>query len=363
MNVSPVTEKIMQALGYELEKPAPPAAPVFLLGAGFSRAISEAMPTLKELSRMAWEIYELKDQVAPDIAELLQTDIEEALSLLLLSKPWVREAEHLRHRAVYLELSQVVAEVISRQEAQTIAELKAELPAWLNSLLRFWHNNRCTIITLNYDTLIERAAREFRPDPTKADTPCAPWHLYPRFLTNAASRNSGIWNSTPIETLRILKLHGSTNWFYSGRESSQGETIFFTCPTGPARFWSRAGQAEENQDRASVGDKYPFIVPPIFDKTPLMTHETIQSVWAEAAQALAKANRLFIVGYSLPKSDRAMRYFLQSNLNRSADVEIVSRSTNLVSHYEEALPTHKEQKKVMQRFSGNHAVRDLAAAL
>jgi hypothetical protein len=55
------------------------------------------------------EAYALKDGVAPDVAELLQKDIEEALSYLLLSKPWVREAEQLRHRALFLELSQVVA--------------------------------------------------------------------------------------------------------------------------------------------------------------------------------------------------------------------------------------------------------------
>ncbi|HWA84613.1 MAG TPA: hypothetical protein VG710_00200, partial [Opitutus sp.] len=114
-------------------------------------------------------------------------------------------------------------------------------------------------------------------------------------------------------------------------------------------------------NRASVADKYPFIVPPIFDKTPLMTHESIRSIWAEAAQALVNTNQLFAIGYSLPKSDSALGYFLKNNLNSEASVEVVSKSADLVKRFEEALPKHKG--KIAQNFSGDNAVLDFVAAL
>ena len=33
-------------------------------------------------------------------------------------------------------------------------------PEWLNSLIKSWHQEQAVVISLNYDTLIERAARE-----------------------------------------------------------------------------------------------------------------------------------------------------------------------------------------------------------
>jgi len=52
-----------------------------------------------------------------------------------------------------------------------------------------------------------------------------------------------------------------------------------------------------------------------------MTHESIQSLWAEAAAVLRETKNLYVIGYPLPKSDQAMRYFLKSTLNSQAQVE------------------------------------------
>ena len=52
---------------------------VFLLGAGFSKAVSYRMPVTKELSQEILETYEFQEPISPEIRSMLQEDFEKAL--------------------------------------------------------------------------------------------------------------------------------------------------------------------------------------------------------------------------------------------------------------------------------------------
>jgi hypothetical protein len=63
-----------------------------------------------------------------------------------------------------------------------------------------------------------------------------------------------------IETLRLLKVHGSINWYYSGSDSPHGETVY----EGGLTYGWDAEYVHVAGDRGLdlLVDKVPFVVPP-----------------------------------------------------------------------------------------------------
>jgi hypothetical protein len=53
---------------------------VYLLGAGFSRAVSQHMPLLPDLARGVLERYSRREHVTADIVELMEDNFAHALS-------------------------------------------------------------------------------------------------------------------------------------------------------------------------------------------------------------------------------------------------------------------------------------------
>jgi hypothetical protein len=62
-----------------------------------------------------------------------------------------------------------------------------------------------------------------------------------------------------------------------------------------------------------IVDKSPLIVPPVMDKTLFYMLDAIRASWWLAGRALRQARQVFCVGYSLPETDLAMSFFLNSN--------------------------------------------------
>ena len=127
----------------------------FVLGAGFSRAISEEMPVLTELGD---EIFNLLGTDAPAVLpNLPPTDFENWLSFLAEDDPWLREDDRLRNRSIFLNVSRLLCDFISARET---AARRDALPDWLRMLVGRWHEDEASVITFNYDTLVEAAFTE-----------------------------------------------------------------------------------------------------------------------------------------------------------------------------------------------------------
>ena len=90
-------------------------------------------------------------------------------------------------------------------------------------------------------------------------------------------------NLLPIE---LLKLHGSLNF--------------------PAKQESNLN----SQSLVSMVEE-PYILPPIFNK---LTSNNSRGIWKIALERLRKAKNISIVGYSLPRTDIYMQYFLKAAL-------------------------------------------------
>ena len=128
---------------------------VFILGAGFSKSISNEMPLLKngELSKEVLKLYKFKDTIPANVRRMIEEDFENALDFLASHKPWLPESENQRHRAIYLDLTHVIRAVFWSKR-----KVWDSPPNWLEELIAYWHKNRCAVITLNYDMLIESVA-------------------------------------------------------------------------------------------------------------------------------------------------------------------------------------------------------------
>ena len=116
-----------------------------------------------------------------------------------------------------------------------------------------------------------------------------------------------MWGSHPLDTFLYFKLHGSTNWHYSGRESFFGETIYYSDVTP----WGRSNVgSQERQSLSVASDKRVLLIPPVVEKTTYFNNETVRHMWQDASLWFEAATRVFVIGYSLPKSDLGMRFFL-----------------------------------------------------
>ena len=314
---------------------------LFILGAGFSKAIYDSMPTMAELSSA---ILENGEKVGLPVAELARLDnnIERWMTYLSQSQPWLKTHENDRNKAFAGQLREQIKEII---DDRTTSAARSGPPNWLSCLIRSWHERRATVITLNYDTLIERASQEL-PITNKIRGIRAE-EMYPPYFANIKSRSGvGLFGGETIATFLYLKLHGSTNWYYSGRDNFYGETIFYSDvpPLGSDLL------AEEKALSARSRDKEALIIPPVTEKTTYFNNETVKGLWHDARDALSKATRVFVIGYSLPISDLGMQLFLINNQPEpQTPVYVIDTCAAVATRYECVLPKIANNKRFCTR--------------
>jgi hypothetical protein len=325
---------------------------VFLLGAGFARAISPSMPLLQDLAERIIGTLGKSEPIPDEVQAMMKENFAHALSYLEQAKPWVTEADNLRHRALFLDISNAIARDLDETVSRAGHTLGSHPPDWLRQLILHWHEQRCIVLTLNYDTLIESVAATVElPD----DAHILASDLYPPVLTDAGLRSGGVTPERRTKSFRLLKLHGSTNWYYSGRAEAHGEPIYFVPPLSHVEEGEDERQQHAERLRA-VADKYPFLVPPIYDKSPLLTHETIRALWFAAGDALRQAQRIFSMGYSLPESDLTMMHFLRTTCGQSACIELINQSADAIEHFKRLF--RGTSVRVDQRATGENCVAE-----
>ena len=192
---------------------------VYVLGSGFSRAISAEMPTLAELSDVVRQrLQAAGSRALPGAATPLASNFEQWLSYLVETPPWLSPGERYRNLAAFFDVSLAVHDVLEERQR---AAVQSPCPSWLAKLVRYWHATEETVITLNYDVLVELAWL------VNAASHSSWYALYPVPITLISSRGGGISLGDPSGNhFNLLKLHGSLNWRYSGPDSPPGDTIY-----------------------------------------------------------------------------------------------------------------------------------------
>ncbi len=308
---------------------------VFILGAGFSKAIANRMPTMEELGAEVKERLAKFTTPSSVIPAAFGNNIELWMTYLSQPQPWLSQSDIDLHRSLSGRIRQSIVDVIQERIAEASA---ADAPDWLRHLVLSWLQRDAVVITLNYDTLVEKAGRELWVSENKSAL--LPVDIYPPYFANISSRSgAALWGSEAERDFRLIKLHGSVNWHYSGRDDFHGETIFFSdVPEfGPAKDGTaRNATSRRLQDMAA--DKETLIIPPVAEKTAYFNNETVKGLWKAAAATLKDATVLYIVGYSLPESDLGMRFFLSGNSPPvDTPVYVVNTDVGVLERYKQIL--------------------------
>ena len=325
----------------------------FLLGAGFSRAICESMPVMRELYKLLEGLIGVTDGFSRDAYEYADGNVETLLSYYAIPSPHDHPIEALRKQRVTALLEIAIGETLRDLESLGV---KRGLNSRGHSLVSKWHEQRSHVLTTNYDTLVEKLAEG--PLHTSSSGPPVRLHytdLYPIPISAAISRDGmALAGPSNPDTFTLYKLHGSTTWY-----KAQSESTFDLI------YGLTLHDLADPMNQKFVGDKRRFIVPPVYDKSSLLNHESMRSLWLQANQiALRTAASIYVIGYSLPDTDAAMNLLLwegsRSNTNEVAprkslyvvdvDKEVGHRYRNKLGRYYDVDVTYSGTPDAFDKF-------------
>jgi hypothetical protein len=315
----------------------------FILGAGFSKAISPIMPLTSELGVRS--VDQLKsvhrarvqpNQHAPQCDGLScdgQTpmaafnsgalNFEEWLTTLAEPQPYLLGPDNARREALFSELTGSVSSAIEQSVAHVVAG--NDPPSWLAELVRRWHETKAHVVTFNYDTLIETTLRTLRIINDARGGILTHTAIGPSVIPNWTPFFGGGTRLASVDSFRLWKLHGSTHWYWDGTTKAADSII----QIGLRYEWEALTPSfydEEREHRAP--GKVPMIVPPTTGKSVYFNNPVIRFLWHDAWTALSAARRIFIFGYSLPPGDVLVRSMLADVLP-GKEVWVVDRNTEV----------------------------------
>lgn len=321
---------------------------VYILGAGFSRAIGHEMPLLRDLSNQVHNKMKLEGRWEPTWGTNLQQNVELLATHLISSHPWETPADRHRGLEKFYQVTTIMEQRLLSAELKT---MKQDKPDWLLALCGHWLDQSADVVSFNYDTLVERTVATLGPEgPTMAAS------LFPTPITPANDRWKSVavlGGTPPKRRFSLLKLHGSLNWWYSGPEAPPGDVVYGTTMHAQ---WGEDGWTDEVP--AAVADKVRLIVPPTLSKDDFYANGVLRHQWRVGRAALARADRIVLMGYSLPPSDLTAA-LLVATAQTGCFVEVVDSNPAAHISIRERLPGFK----VEQHFHGDSAIADFVATL
>jgi len=221
--------------------------------------------------------------------------------------------------------------------AQTVNNLSVGRPCRNYMAVVANLNPEDTLITFNWDTLLDRALWE-----------SGTWQPDSGYAIDFGYILDETWQRTPRDVPaskhELLKLHGSTNWlipyvafdFRDGTrkmlflpETEAAPVCYFRCTTGLPSYQDlftpsgpfNYGFPPNHPEFEASGYLYPMIVPPsrvkYYDDLP----DVLPRVWARARERISAANEVIVIGYSFPETDE-MSWDLMKALARRKTVRV-----------------------------------------
>lgn len=161
-------------------------------------------------------------------------------------------------------------------------------PCPLHSKLATNIQQNDTVISYNYDILADNAL--FLDNKMNENNYLVPfWRTFYR----------GDWLSPrkPISNIRLIKLHGSLNWLSCGRCNS---LLCFLGEKTPEDYSSSLPTLVNCPHCGSNELEY-VLIPPILHKS--YDLPSMKLLWKTAENVLSSADRIVVIGYSLPPTD------------------------------------------------------------
>lgn len=204
-------------------------------------------------------------------------------------------------------------------------------------------NDNFSIITLNYDTLLEQTFYNYFQGKGYIDY-C--FHLM-NYEKDIRLKDFNFWVNPqlPVEIpegknpipIKIIKLHGSLNWKYCNCcnqtlltpwdrtiDLNRGKFLGYTYP-----------DMEEYEYHCPLDgtDFQTVMLPPSYLKT--LHHPVISILMDEASREIRKAKKIVFIGYSLSNADIHIKALFKRSLNPNQKIYVINRKMNseLKSHY------------------------------
>jgi len=196
------------------------------------------------------------------------------------------------------------------------------------------------IISLNYDLLLEKAIEESPKDERLAvGRTVKPWSLAPLYdLPSELSAEPAEFEKNAVCRIRLLKLHGSANWALCQR--CKKIKVLNSGSTSVTQKSLQCSCGELMDTR--------LIVPPAWNKEEYLP--LLRSVWKSASDALAEAQRIWIIGYSLPAADKFFQYLLALSLHKNKTLDqivIVNSNPQDCQRIAGLFKHHQERNRIM----------------
>ena len=192
------------------------------------------------------------------------------------------------------------------------------------------YENMDAVISLNYDLVLERAARyffdqdqdsqttnshvprliisygkgiTFTPSPLDIKT-FNKKQIHPRFLDDPRFSDGISWLKDKNEVLLpLIKIHGSINWYYRDEDMDSTKDLELSDP-----------QITGNPTSSTARLNRVAIIPPTW-----IRQNNRKSIFSnlirQAIRHIQNAKRIVIIGYSMPNTDSYFKYVLAAALN------------------------------------------------
>ncbi len=298
-----------------LSFPPEPGQEVVILGAGFSKSLSDAMPLTDDLGNLVRTAVAAVSPVTLP-GRFKRGQFEAWLSRIAEDQPDLTTPENLSNRTLFALCSQSLASAID--ECVASAKETALSRPWLFDFIGTLHARQATVITFNQDTLIESAVEaaqlhswDMKRWPATEPQPMISW--WDCLDGQPAFPPTRYGFDVPKQTFRLLKLHGSTNWFWQSGDTTGTTTA---CWSLPGTLTS--GQAVPDETaalRRELPGRVPLIVPPTAGKTTYYRTPMLTQLWQDARRALSRNNvHVSLLGYSIPPTDLVTSGMLRETL-------------------------------------------------
>lgn len=303
---------------------------IFILGAGFSRSVNHSMPLLTDLTdKVKSELQFRNVEIGDDLDTL--GDVERWLSLLADPAPWLSSAAQIRNTALFSTISGILHSIIVNSQLLAASN---PAPDWLISLARHWIEAKATVITFNYDGLVELAYLEAAPQSATLH-PCDVFAI----PVTPASARLGHPGYARNDSFSLLKLHGSFDWWYSGLNAQASDQIYWLDWHGTF------GESLKSLSDPSIllPDKSPMMIPPVAAKSSFYENSLLAAQWVKAARALRNADELVLMGYSAPATDLTVTTLISTQFKGSTivpvnpDSAVLGRVRDLIGHRQGAV--------------------------
>ena len=246
------------------------------------------------------------------------------MSYLWSTHPWLTQSQLLRNQATFLELTDRLHSIIAEAEFRAWNDLGSHNSAsthgklWQHKLANLMSDSEFSVvITMNYDTLLERLMMFMGYGkklvyPTPLQRLSGIWDQYNFRTTDPMIENLGYM------TPNLYKLHGSLSWYSLDLMDLSSPIYTVDMDMYYARISPEPYALEDDTLRA-------VIIPPVTDKYSLYQNRVLRAQWLGALNSLRKCEELYIIGYSLPKSDHAIRSFLSNACSNIKKIHVVNK--------------------------------------